>query len=255
MKEIQKSLFDFHLHTERSPDASSTPEQIVQVAKEKGLAGFIKSDHDSNRKDDFVKLNELAEAHGLIVIPGAEVTCLPPDIDKFFSISKIKSLRPRNPQFVRHLIVAGVPPEKSIPLFRRTPQMIATWAHDEGGIVIAAHPKKHGGASSLSEQEIFSLASHLDGLEVANPLGINHEAIVWAKELELAQVGGSDSHKHPTIGIAVTELPGKYTGWQEVIASVRDKTTSVSLSSDFSDYTDTKSLRADLWKWTTKNLL
>ena len=260
MKENPQSFFDFHIHSSRSPDGSSTPRQIVQAAAGRGLTGFALTDHDTMAA--FPEVEELAKDSGLLAISGAEITST--YTPRFFEFPGMKSLRiPRQTirlPSIAHLLVMGIPHEEDLPKWWRfpSPSKVAEWAHNfENGIVIAAHPKKNGGASSLNKTEVFNLAKdgHLDGLEVANPLGVNHDVERWADELGLAKIGNSDSHEPDTIGTVRTVFPGELRTVEEVVAAIRERKAEPYITTVFERHKEELTIRKKVWEWTCKNVL
>jgi PHP family Zn ribbon phosphoesterase len=68
---------DLHMHTPGSQcfsDKAVTPDQIVQAALAKGLAGIAVTDHNSGEWVDRVK--EAAAKTDLVIFPGVEITCM-----------------------------------------------------------------------------------------------------------------------------------------------------------------------------------
>ncbi len=260
MKENLQSFFDFHVHSSRSPDGSSTPKQIVEAAVTRGLTGFALTDHDTMA--GFPEVEELAKDNGLIAISGAEITST--YTPRFFEFPGIKKLHiPRQTirrPSVAHLLVMGIPHEENLPKWWRfpSPSKVAEWTHSfENGVVIAAHPKKNGGASSLDQAGVFNLAKdgHLDGLEVANPLGINHEVERWANELGLAKIGNSDSHEPDKLGTVGTVFPGELKNLEEIVAAIRDKKAEPYVATAFEQQQKELTRGEKLWEWTCRNIL
>ena len=69
---------DLHFHTPASQDdykhMGTTPEQLVASAKQAGLDGFAVTDHNTGAWID--KIKAVANAMGIVVFPGVEVTVL-----------------------------------------------------------------------------------------------------------------------------------------------------------------------------------
>jgi predicted metal-dependent phosphoesterase TrpH len=62
---------DLHLHTQAS-DGTMTPEELVAAAVAKGLTGIAVTDHDAT--DSLDRAAKAAAAHGLLFIPGVEIS-------------------------------------------------------------------------------------------------------------------------------------------------------------------------------------
>jgi len=66
---------DLHIHTPKSNcfKGTCTPDEVVEAAIEKGLAGIAVTDHNSAEWVD--EVIDAAKGRPLIVFPGVEVTC------------------------------------------------------------------------------------------------------------------------------------------------------------------------------------
>lgn len=92
-----KYAVDLHIHSALSPcaDKDMTPNNIVNMAKLKGLDAIALTDHNSGGNLDAV--SACARKHGLIFIPGIELesiegvhlVCLFPDIESAFKLHRI----------------------------------------------------------------------------------------------------------------------------------------------------------------------
>ena len=58
---------DLHIHSQRSPDGIMTLDEIVSLAKARGLDGAAVCDHD-------LALTQAPEYDGFLLIPGVEVS-------------------------------------------------------------------------------------------------------------------------------------------------------------------------------------
>jgi predicted metal-dependent phosphoesterase TrpH len=63
---------DLHLHTSAS-DGLTSPEEMVELAKEKNLAAIAITDHDS--LEGFKQALPIAEEIGIEIVPGVELSC------------------------------------------------------------------------------------------------------------------------------------------------------------------------------------
>ena len=69
---------DLHIHTTAS-DGSLTPTQVVQMAAEAGLSVISIADHDTT--SGIAEALEAQESHGVIVVPGVEISASHPSGD------------------------------------------------------------------------------------------------------------------------------------------------------------------------------
>ena len=70
---------DLHCHSRFSADGVSEPEEMVQVAKERGLHGFAITDHNTCAcVDYFLSVGLMREdgqpVDGFLILPGQEIT-------------------------------------------------------------------------------------------------------------------------------------------------------------------------------------
>ena len=164
-----------HIHTYYSNDSSITTKELTFYSKKQNLDGVAIVDHDTiDGLDEFCKIKDL------LVIPGVEIKTSQGHILAINVNSNIRS-------------------DLS---FTQTIDEI----HDVGGIAIAAHPKAL--VKGVSKEKLMA---NLDALEVINASAIpfmlstrkNKEI---AKKLNLPQIGGSDAHYAPEIGMAYTSV-------------------------------------------------
>lgn len=66
-------IADLHMHTDVSTDGQFTPQEIINIAKEKGLQYISVTDHNSTQS--VKEAIELGKKAGITVIPGTELDC------------------------------------------------------------------------------------------------------------------------------------------------------------------------------------
>jgi predicted metal-dependent phosphoesterase TrpH len=168
--------FDLHIHSNYSPDSGLEVDDILRKAVKKGLDGIAICDHDTLTGSFHARKRVIELNLPLLVLPGVEV-----------STNR------------GHLIVLGV--RENIPS-GLDPKETIKIAKQIGGVVIAAHPFK---IRSIGNVEGFGV----DAIETFNSrciFGENKKAQKMAIELNIPQVGGSDSHMLATIGSGYTEI-------------------------------------------------
>ncbi|MDH7597408.1 MAG: PHP domain-containing protein [Methanothrix sp.] len=168
--------FDLHIHS-RYSDGRASVEEILRVARRKGLDGIAVTDHntlDGSRAALQISRSSYRE---LIVVRGVEL-----DTSE------------------GHLIVLGVDemPEPGI-----TPEETIEEAHDLGGIAVLPHPYH------LFRHSIGRIPP-VDAVEVCNSkyiLGLsNLRAKLEARRQCIPMVAGSDAHLAETVGLGITIL-------------------------------------------------
>lgn len=214
MEQPRPQEFDFHTHSERGlyPDSVAySPDELVRWAAEiEGLDGIALTDHDSYR--GLQNALTAAEEHGIILIPGVEITCGP---------------SMRHPRFPH--IVALLPQEEALKLRKHgerlpilgQPAHVLQWIQDHGGAAIAAHPRPQQAYHALSPKQIERFSSLLDGIETYNRFGQNKAAINMAQQFGLASIGSSDAHRLEEVGLVRTRIFRECHDELDVIAAIK----------------------------------
>jgi hypothetical protein len=178
-----KYRFDLHMHSFYS-DGTEAPKDIVEhIAKNKLLEGFSLTDHDNFR--GLAEARAAARKHGLICLPGVEITTELGDI-----------------------IAVGI---EEIPKWKSVEDLVDK-IKAQGAVAIGAHPhySRFKGMPRLLKK--------FDAVEIYNAttaFEYNAEAMELAKAEKLLGVAVSDSHvmemaarawtsaKHPDIITAI----------------------------------------------------
>lgn len=164
--------FDLHMHSFYS-DGTQSPKDIVEhIARNRLLEGFSLTDHDHFR--GLREARAAAKKHGLICIPGVEITTALGDV-----------------------IAIGV---EEIPRWKSVEELIDR-IKAQGGVAIGAHPH-------YSEfRNMPELLKAFDAVEIYNATTgweFNVEAMELAKKHGLLGVAASDSHVEEMIAKAWT---------------------------------------------------
>lgn len=163
---------DLHIHSRRSPDGRMALEEIVTLAKARGLNGAAVCDHD-------LALPEAPEFEDFLLIPGIEVS------------TQLGHLL--------GLFVAG--PVETKDFFQAVEAI-----HAQGGLAVLAHPFEH----SRDGSRLAPAVPLLDGIEVWNSRADRklHDANVlaasFAQVCRLRPFGGSDAHCPQEVGNGYT---------------------------------------------------
>lgn len=187
-------LVDMHLHEKLfSPDSFITVEQIVEVAKLRGLDAVCITDHDSMGFRDLVE--EYSERLQFPIFVGVEYFSLWGDITAW-----------------------GI---DSFPDHRDDAQAFIDQVNRQGGFCVSCHPFRN---NKRGFEDDLRLARGLHGVEVLNgsaDLQANRTALRYARELGLKPIGASDAHTVEQIGKYVTWLPEKVDTLPDFIAQLR----------------------------------
>ena len=182
-----KLKLDLHVHTNRSPDGSTPPEDLPAVAKQRGLDGYAITDHNILSSDSN---NEL------LILPGVEIST---------SDGHVIGLG------ISEIIPRGLSADETIRRIR-----------DSRGVSIVAHPYD----LLRSAVKPHLLHERPDMIEVINSASFLH-SYSWTRARRFAEqgkypmTGGSDSHIPDTLGRAYTEIESESRDVSSVIASLR----------------------------------
>lgn len=185
-------LVDLHCHTAPySPCSSLAPEELIDLARERGLEGICLTEHDTWWPAP--DLDRLARRTGFVVLAGVELTT---DIG--------------------HLLAFGLP---------RPPHSLATAAaarqhadvHD--ALLVLAHPARDG----LLRVDGTTLAT-ADAVECANGSDSrlqNMAAAGIGRSFRLPGTGGSDAHSPAEVGRAATRFDAPVRDTPSLLAALR----------------------------------
>ena len=209
---------DPHVHSDGSYDGHEPVELILEHAADIGLDAVVITDHDAMGESR--RAADLAADHGLIGIPGVEVSTAH-----------------------GHLLAIGV--DRMPPRRQPYPETV-TWIHDHGGVAVVPHPfqrSRHG----VRRRDVpipgdrpgdADPVDEVDAIEVFNAWLFtgyrNRRARRFAAIHGYPGVAASDAHRLRYVGRAFTELTihGRDSVADvtpaDVLAAIRDGTTSAS---------------------------
>ena len=165
-----KLKLDLHVHSEASFDGRMTVQEIVALAKARGLDGVAICDHDAVYTGP-------TEVDGVLIVPGAEFS-------------------------TEHGHLLG--------LFLTGPLQYTTWQetvqaiHAQGGITVLAHPYQNRSSGSLAP--FRPILDDLDAIETWNSRAnrkhpdANDNAFILALMKDKPSTGGSDAHVPQEVG-------------------------------------------------------
>lgn len=174
MANANRYKYDLHIHTNHS-DGVMSVEQAVETAKNKGLTGMAITDHDTI--DGLKDAQKACKKHGLLFIPGLEITTPGGDILALNANKKI--------------------------IFNGSYEKIIEDIHKNGGIAILAHPFAGHLPDPITDKE--DVLEMLDAIEVFNSntnLPANMMAIEFAKQIGKPGFAASDAHRPDEISKA-----------------------------------------------------
>ena len=165
---------DLHIHSKYSDDGVLDPEEIVRIAKKKGLDGIAITDHNTIKGGQKAQRYESEEFK---VIVGAEILTDRGEITGLFLSKEIEST---------HL------------------EDVINEIKAQGGMVAVPHPFDGLRRSAFPITEEY--AGLVDAIEVFNSRCVlgryNRRALEFAARYGLPIIGGSDAHHASEIGLA-----------------------------------------------------
>lgn len=183
---------DLHVHSRRSPDGIMTIEEIVSLARARGLHGAAVCDHD-------LALTNPPRFEDFLLIPGIEVSTQ-----------------------LGHLLGLFVTGPVDTRDFFKAVEAI----HGQGGLAVLAHPFQR----SRDGARLAPAVPLLDGIEVWNSRAdrnihdANALAASFARVCRLPAFGGSDAHCPQEVGGGYTIVEADELSLEAVKAALRTGT-------------------------------
>ena len=200
-------LIDLHIHEKQfSKDSFLALEEIVKIAKEKGLDAICITDHDSMGLREYAA--EYTKKTGFPIFVGIEFYSLQGDILAF-----------------------GI---DSYPDKRVSAQEFIDYVHAQGGVVIAAHPFRH---NRRGLEDNLATLKGVDAIEILNGSTMPDAtmmAVQYAKKYGFATTGGSDCHYPHKVGTCATYFEEPIHTMDELVAAIKNHKCKPVFHQDFS---------------------
>lgn len=188
-------FIDTHMHEMTySKDSFLQLDEMVTIAKEKGLGAICITDHDSMGLKEYAA--EYTKRTGFPVFVGIEFFSLQGDIIAF-GIEEYPPERVDAQQFIDHVKACG-------------------------GVCFAAHPFRN---NNRGLEDNLRHVRGLDGVEVLNGSTSPEAcmtAALYAKELGLSTLGSSDCHIPKKVGVCATYFPKEVHTMEEFLAEFKE---------------------------------
>lgn len=192
--------FDLHIHTDASHDGISSPLEMAEAAKARGLDGIAITDHDAIM--DRQAASSLSERTGLIVIPGVEVST---------AEGHLVILMPRR----EHSPGEGF-------------MEVAQAAVSDGSAPFIPHPTdplSHG-VGEATVHRALTLRLPIESLNASTASRYNRSAEALADRLALPKLASSDAHICKAVGDAYTLVEASERSLQASVEAIRAGRTS-----------------------------
>jgi predicted metal-dependent phosphoesterase TrpH len=185
-------IFDLHVHTTHSPCSNLRLDEIISLARKRGLDGVAITDHNS--MECRREITEGLQDNGICLLVGMEYDT--PEGD-FLLFGSFEDLRP------------GLSARDLLRI-----------VEDRQGVAIGAHPCREG--RSL-KPKILSLGvcRIIEGLNGRNSDAENRKVEQLSERYPLFQCGGSDAHNLEELGRTATCFEEKITSREELIAALK----------------------------------
>ena len=186
-------LRDMHLHAlPNSTDSFLTLEEIVSLAKMRGLDAICLTDHDSMGGREYAE--EYSKKIGFPIFVGVEYFSLWGDITAW-GIDTFPDRRIEAQEFIDQVNAAG-------------------------GFCVSCHPFRN---NNRGLEHHLREAKGLHGVEVLNgstDMESNRLALRYCRELGIKAIGASDAHVPKQVGKYVTWLPEKVDNLKDFVAQL-----------------------------------
>lgn len=184
---------DLHAHTQPFSTCSSLqPDDLLRLAKERGLDGVCLTEHD--RLWPLAEVRRLSQLHELVVLRGMEVTTE-----------------------VGHILVFGLDEAPAGMFAART---LIRRVREMGGVAVLAHPAR-AGQPPIAPAQMQSLFDAIEVLNGSDGPGQNRAAVAMASGLPVPGIAGSDCHAPAEVATVATVLPHWVSNESELVAALR----------------------------------
>lgn len=198
-------IIDLHVHTRNYSGCSNINAwDLIEQARHVGLDGLVLAEHGILwREEKLAPLRDEAANHDLVILAGQEVTCVDAGRRQDFLVFGMNESMGTSP----------------------SPQELIERVHDQGGVVVAAHPFKpsrlgtgyHGAGDDIYDLEI-------DAVELYHPdhnQAAREKVRAAADALGIPVTGGSDAHEIYDLGANATRFQVRLNTIEDLIAEIR----------------------------------
>lgn len=202
-------FIDLHMHEKRySLDSTLALEEIVEIAKKRGLDAICITDHDSMGLREYAE--EYSKKTGFPIFVGIEYFSLQGDILAF-----------------------GI---DHYPEDRISAQEFIDYVHEQGGVVVSAHPFRH---NRRGLEGYLDILKGVDAIEILNGSTLPDAAMVavqYARKYGFAITGGSDCHYPDKVGICATYFQNEIKTMDDLVSAIRNRECQPAFHQDYSYY-------------------
>ena len=169
------NFFDFHVHSHFSKDSNMVPENLVRVAKKKGLLGVAITDHNTIKGG--VKAKKTCDSNFFVVV-GAEIRTVACEIIGLFLTEEVSST---------------------------DPFAVIDEIKDQNGITVLPHPFRsffppHPRKHQDIPKDIFEKIDIIEAFNARSREKANQQALALASTMRKPMIAGSDAHWYRELG-------------------------------------------------------
>ncbi len=191
-------LIDLHCHTIYSGDSTLGPEELIELAIQRGLDGICITEHDSFLASE--PAEEIARKLDFPLFRGVEINTN-----------------------LGHILAFGLIDDswREIGYYTQV-DSVRREVERRGGILIPSHPFRAVGSASV-QMHLYSM-NFISAMEVMNAENNEREnqlAVNAWRTLRIPGTGGSDCHSAGRVGICATYFKNRVATIYELIAEVR----------------------------------
>lgn len=200
-------FIDLHMHEKNySLDSFLALEEMVELAKKRGLDAICITDHDSMGLREYAA--EYSKKTGFPIFVGIEFYSLQGDILAF-----------------------GI---ERYPEERVDAQEFIDYVHEQGGVVISAHPFRHNRRGLEGNLDILRGVDAIEILNGSTLADATMMAVMYARKYGFAITGGSDCHYPDKVGVCATYFPNEIRTMDDLVSAIRNKECQPAYHQDFS---------------------
>lgn len=200
-------FIDLHMHEKNySLDSFLSLEEMVEIAKKRGLDAICITDHDSMGLREYAA--EYSKKTGFPIFVGIEFYSLQGDI-LAFGIDRYPEERVSAQEFIDYV-------------------------HEQGGVVVSAHPFRH---NRRGLEDNLDTLRGVDAIEILNGSTLADAtmmAVMYARKYGFAITGGSDCHYPDKVGICATYFPNEIKTMDDLVNAIRNHECQPAFHQDFS---------------------
>lgn len=189
---------DLHIHTKFSPDAISSPKDVVDSALEKRIDCICITDHGETK--GAIAAIRYGFDKNILIVPGIEILTKSGDI---LGIN------------IKKVIPNGLSAVETIRAIRK-----------QGGIAVVAHPFDRPFMGFSGGKEVIK-AVKPDAVEVFNASVIfrssNRKALNFSKENNFCFTAGSDAHRKDFVGRGYIDIPCDISSEKDLVNAILER--------------------------------